>query len=235
MKMNCLILDDDELPRLVIEDLVKATDFLNLVKTCADPMEATNVLNSEQVDLLFLDVEMPGMTGIELIQNLIQTPQVILITSHEKYAVKAFEADVTDYIVKPVSKSRFFKAVSKAKAKFEQQMQGSAPAAATGDEFMFLKVDAKKVKVYMKEILWVEALSNYVTVGTATDKHVIRSTMKDIEEKLPSADFARVHRSFIVRVDKIDVIDDNTIDINGKLIPIGGAYKEELNKRLGLG
>lgn len=227
--MRCIIVDDDELSRNIMEDLVRENEQLELVKTCSSAIEAFNVLKAEEVDLIFLDVDMPKMSGLDLIKSLEVLPQVILITSHSEYAVESYEYNVTDFIVKPISHARFMKAVEKAH-------KNLARPSFTGDtaKTIFIKSDSRLVQVHTKNILYIEALGNYVNVYTTTGKHIVLSTMKDIESRLSPPEFMRVHRSFIVRLDKIDSIEDNFIHIAQKSIPIGKNYKDELMRSLNM-
>lgn len=228
--MRCLVVDDDELSRSVLEDLIKETDSLELIKSCEDAIDAFNTIKEDHIDLVFLDIEMPKMDGMEMLRNLNPLPQIILVTSHAEYAVESYEYDVTDFVHKPVSHARFLKAVDKALKRFED----SRANITAKDKTIFIKADSKLVQINTEEILWVEALGNYMRIYTTKGKYTILSTMKDIASKLPIDDFVRVHRSFIVRVDKIESIEDNYILIDGKQISIGKAYKEELSKRLNL-
>lgn len=229
MVMRCLIVDDDELSRNIMEDLVKEDEQLELVKTCASAIEAFNVLKSEEIDLIFLDVDMPKMTGIDLIKSLDVVPQVILITSHSEFAVESYELNVTDFIVKPISHARFIKAVEKVRKNL------SRPAfSQETTKSIFIKTDSRLVQVHTKNLLYIEALGNYVNVYTTSGKFIVLSTMKDIESRLTAPEFMRVHRSFIVRLDKIESIEDNFIHINQKSIPIGKNYKDDLMKSLNM-
>lgn len=226
--MNCIIVDDDELSRNIIEDLVKESEFLNLVKSCENAVEAFNLLRDEDIDLAFLDIEMPKMNGMELVKNLDSKTQIILITSHSEYASESYEYEVTDFIVKPITPGRFMKAITKAKRLADQSGGGS-----TGESRkLFVKADSRLVQVDTKDILYVEALGNYVIIHTVKEKLTVHFTMKDMLAKLPTKEFIRVHRSFIVRLDRIEAIEDNMIDIKGKAINIGRAYKDELLNRL---
>jgi DNA-binding LytR/AlgR family response regulator len=212
-----------------MEDLVKEDEQLELVKTCASAIEAFNVLKSEEIDLIFLDVDMPKMTGIDLIKSLDVVPQVILITSHSEFAVESYELNVTDFIVKPISHARFIKAVEKARKNL------SRPAfSQETTKSIFIKTDSRLVQVHTKNLLYIEALGNYVNVYTTSGKFIVLSTMKDIESRLTAPEFMRVHRSFIVRLDKIESIEDNFIHINQKSIPIGKNYKDDLMKSLNM-
>lgn len=224
--MKCIIVDDDELSRNIMEDLVAGTDLI-LVKSCASAMEAFNVLKSENIDLIFLDVDMPKMSGLDLMKALDDLPQVVLITSHSEFALESWEYNVTDFIVKPISHARFLKALDKVKRN-DAKPEGISDNSKT----LFIKTDSRLVQVFKEHVLYIEALGNYVTVFTTTGKYIVLSTMKDLEAKLTAPDFARVHRSYIVRLDKITSIEDNFINVGGKAIPIGKNYKDELMKSL---
>lgn len=228
--MKCLIVDDDALSREIIQDLVEQTPDLTLVKSCESAMEAFNVLKDESIDLVFLDVEMPEMSGIELIKNVDVLPQVILVTSHTEYALESYEYNVTDFIAKPLQPARFLKAIEKAKKMHQMEEAPASTSAST----IFIKTDSRLVQVDTRNILFIEALGNYVNIYTDKGRYTILSTMKEIEKKLGPPEFARVHRSYIVRIDKIDLIEDNLIAINDKQINIGKVYKEELTKQLNM-
>jgi DNA-binding LytR/AlgR family response regulator len=218
--MRCLVVDDDELSRSILADLINETDSLELTKSCEDAIEAFNIIKDEHIDLVFLDIEMPKMDGMEMLRTLSPLPQVILVTSHSKYALESYEYDVTDFIQKPVTHARFLKSVEKALSRFE----GNRANITSKDKTIFIKTESKLVQINTEDVLWVEAKGKYT----------ILSTMKDIASKLSAEEFVRVHRSFIVRVDKIETIEDNYILINQKQISIGKAYKEALSKRLNL-
>lgn len=229
--MRCIVVDDDELSRSVIEDLINETDSLELIKSCEDAVEAFKVIKEEHIDLVFLDIEMPKMDGLEMLRTLSPLPQVILVTAHEKYAVESYEYDVTDFLHKPISLARFMKAVDKAYNRFETNRADIT----SQDKTIFIKADSKLVQINTEDILYIEALGNYMRIFTAGEqKYTILSTMKDIISKLSSDDFVRVHRSFIVRLDKIKTIEDNYIVINNKQINIGKAYKDDLTQKLNL-
>ena len=228
--MRCLVVDDDELSRSVLADLINETDSLELTMSCEDAIDAFNIIKEEHIDLVFLDIEMPKMDGMEMLRTLSPLPQVILVTSHSKYAVESYEYDVTDFIHKPLTHARFLKSVDKALRRFEE----SRANITSKDKTIFIKTESKLVQINTEDILWVEALGNYMRIFTPNAKYTILSTMKDIASKLSADEFVRVHRSFIVRIDKIETIEDNYILINEKQISIGKAYKEALSKRLNL-
>lgn len=217
--------------RATIEHFVNQTDVLNLVEQCSNAIEAGNVLREKQIDLLFLDVEMPEMSGIDLIKSLTNPPQIILVTSKKGYAAEAFEYSVTDYLVKPVEYSRFLKAVNKAK---ENRNTVTSSLTSQTEKEIFIKTDSKIVKVNYDHILFIEALADYAVINTNSNKYIIHSTMKGLEQKLPSSYFSRVHRSYIVNVDKVDSIEDMNIKIDEHNIPVGASYKESFMKRLNM-
>lgn len=229
--MNCIIVDDDEMIRLDLEEKINQTMTLNLVGSCSNALEASNLVMTQNIDLIFLDVMMPGMTGLEFIKTLSASrPELIMITSNKEYAAEAFDYDVTDFLVKPVAYDRFLKAVSKAKKNFDKK----GTTINTIDDHIFIKVSSRFVKLELKTIQYIEALADYVTIYTATDKYTIHSTMKGIEGVLPVNDFARVHNSYIVRLDKITAIEDNSISVNRVTIPVSRNRFKPLMQRLKL-
>ncbi|MBT6030432.1 MAG: response regulator transcription factor [Crocinitomicaceae bacterium] len=228
--MNCVIVDDDELSRSVLEDLINDTDGFSLVASCESGVDAFKILQEEPVDLLFLDIEMPKMDGMELIKNLNPLPQVVFITSHPEYAAESYEYDVTDFIQKPLTHGRFLKAINKAEQRFKVE---KANISSEG-ESIFIKADSRLVRINLKDICYIEALGNYMKIYTQEGRFTILTTMKEIAEKLSGNDFVRVHRSYLVRLDKIESIEDHYIKMGAKHISIGKAYKEELTSRLNL-
>ncbi|SDD26174.1 LytR/AlgR family response regulator transcription factor [Williamwhitmania taraxaci] len=232
--LNCIIIDDDELSCRVIEEFIKKTEFLNFVKSFPSAIQAIRgIEKGDDVHLIFLDIEMPEMTGIEFLKTLKVAPQVIIVSSKDQYALEAFEYDVTDYLLKPVNYARFYKGVTKAFDRFN-----SVTKQANEDDEIFIKKNSSLVRLKLSEILWVEALENYVVVNTGKEKHTIHFTMKAIESQLPSNTFKRVHRSFIVNVKRISSIEDNSILLRfptgSKLVPIGKSYRDKLLRELKL-
>jgi DNA-binding LytR/AlgR family response regulator len=229
--MNCIIVDDDEMIRLDLENKISQTTLLHLVGVGKNAQEAAELLLTQNVDLIFLDVLMPGMTGLDFIRSLSASrPEIIMITSNKDFAVEAFEYDVTDFLVKPVSYERFLKAVAKAKRNFDKK--GTSVSAI--DDHIFIKVSSRFVKLELKKILYIEALADYVTIHTQNEKYTIHSTMKGIESTLPETDFMRVHNSFIVRLDKISSIENNIISLHNKAIPVSRNKSRHLMQRLKL-
>lgn len=232
--MNCIIVDDDKLSRRILEEFINKTEGLYLKHSFSEAVEAVNTLKKEDdIHLIFLDIEMPEMTGIDFMNSINAHPQVIIVSAKGKYALDAFEYDVTDYLLKPVTYSRFFKAIDKATLRFEKDKNNLI-----GRDEIFIKKNSTLVRLKYEEILWVEALENYVIFNTFKDKYTIHFTMKAIEQKLPSSNFTRVHRSYIVNTSTIDVIEDNSVIIRttegSKTIPIGKSYKEKLMRDINL-
>jgi two-component system LytT family response regulator len=235
--LRCLVVDDDPLSVQVVLNCIANTPFLTAVGSYTNPVEAAEALRTQPVDLLFLDVEMPLLSGIELLSTLQHPPLVVLITSSKDYAVQAFEHAVVDYLVKPVSYARFLQAAQKALETAERNNASTSTAdaieaSAPDADFTFIKVDAKLVRVGFDEVRYVEALGDYVHIITGQSKHIVYSTMKAVEEKFPSARFVRVHRSFIVNFNRIQALEDNSVVVEGKHIPVGQTYLRDVMQRL---
>ena len=232
--LRCLVVDDDPLSVQVVLNCINNTPFLTSAGSHTNAVEAAETLRTQPVDVLFLDVEMPLMSGIDLLRTLQHPPLVVLITGSKDYAVQAFEFAVVDYLVKPVSLARFLQAA--------QKVLDTATAAATAPEaafqptddpnFTFVKVDTKLVRVAYDEVRYVEALGDYVHIVTATSKLIVYSTMKAVEEKFPASRFVRAHRSFIVNVNRIQALEDNSLVVEGKHIPVGQTYLRDVMQRL---
>jgi DNA-binding LytR/AlgR family response regulator len=230
--MNCLIVDDNKLARTAMRQLASHVDLLRIVGECGSAMEAYNLLQKEKVDLLLLDIEMPGMTGLELTRNLGKNKPLIIFTTVKKdYAVEAFELNVVDYLIKPVQPSRFIQAIDKARELCESN-QGAVQI--SDAEFLFIRDSGILKRIRTEEILYLEAMGDYVKLITPAKFHAIHSTLKSLEEKLPASKFMRVHRSYIVALDKIESIEDGTILIQKHAVPIADAYRAALNSKLNL-
>ena len=229
--MNCIIVDDEEMSRNAMKHLIEQVSFLNLIKVCEGSLDAVKTLEKEKIDVVFLDIEMPDMNGMELIKFLKTRPLIILTTSHKEYALDAFDYNVVDFLVKPVSLTRFLQSADKAKELFENS---KTQLESVNKDYFFVKNNSVMNKLFIKDILWIEAMGDYVTVNATNKKFTLHTTLKAIEEKIPSNKFVRVHRSFIVAVDNISAVEDTIICINNKLIPVGALYKEAFMKRLNL-
>lgn len=226
--MKCIIVEDDELAVAALKKCIERHGGLEIQAVFSDGREAIKYINENACGLLFLDVEIDGVNGMELIRSLSRIPRVIIISSKSDYAAEAYDYDVADYIVKPINYDRFCRAINKLD-KIEENY------ADDGVDYFYLKNNGKLSQIYYKDILYVEALSDYVTIHTLSGKkYTVLSTMKAIESKLPEKDFARVHRSFILRLDKITEIEDNQARLNGQLFPISRNSYEELLKKVHL-
>jgi DNA-binding LytR/AlgR family response regulator len=234
--MNCVIIDDDRLSLKIIEDFVQKTEELNLVASYSSAVDAINGFSkpdAPNVHIIFLDIEMPEMSGIDFLKSLQALPQIIIYSSQEKYAVESYEFDVTDYLLKPVQYGRFIKAINRAKERIDKKEKVSDESTE-----IFIKNNSSLVRVKYDDILWIEALENYVVVNTFKDKYTIHFTMKAISEKMPADKFVRIHRSFIVNIGKIKLIEDNSVVVKheggSKVIPIGKSYKDKLMNDINL-
>ena len=217
---------------MAMKQLVSQVKDLELVKECADAMEAYNAISKEPVDLLLLDIEMPEMTGLELIKNLgNKKPLIIFTTAKKDYAVEAFELNVVDYLVKPVAPARFLQAIDRA----TEALESNKEEVKVGEqEFVFVKDNGILKRINVDDILYLEAMGDYVKVHTQQKFHVLHATLKSIEEKLPTSKFLRVHRSYIVSLNKIDFIQEGMITIGKATVPVADTYRSTLNKRLNL-
>jgi len=248
----CLVVDDDPTARSVMARYVSRHPDLELAGICADADEAKTTLQDEHVDLVILDIEMPGMSGLELadmeiMHGLETRPQVVFVTAKENYAAEAFSVDATDYLVKPVRYGRFEEAIARVNRlrAANAVLAGDTDATSDGDmplhqgdgmpaqdtspadDSVFIKVDGRLIRLNLDELMWVEAQGDYMLLTTDSSRYLIHSTMKALSEKLPDS-FVRVHRSFIVNLDKVKDIEDTTLVINRKVIPIGASYRDDL-------
>jgi len=234
MTIRCLAIDDEMLALDLIEDNIKKVPFLDLVQKCRSAMEAMEVMRNQQIDLLFLDIQMPDISGIQLIKSLHHKPMVIFTTAFSKYATEGYDLDVVDYLLKPYSFERFLKAVHKVQEYLDLRDraagQPNAREMVGSDGFLFVKADYKLYKINLKDILYVEGLKDYVKIYISEKPIVTQMSMKALEEKLPSRDFIRVHRSFIVAFNKIDFIQKQMLTIGNKEIPISEHYRDQLFK-----
>ncbi len=235
--LRCLVVDDDPLSVQVVSNCISNTPFLEASAACTSAIEAAEVLRTQAFDVLFLDVEMPLMSGLDLLRALPDPPQVVLITSSQSYAVQAFEFAVADYLLKPLSYPRFLQAANKVLEAITAQRTTEAAdvlplPAGSNPEFTFVKVDTKLVRVDFADVFYVEALGDYVHLVTSRSKLIVYSTMRAIEEKFPSQRFVRVHRSFIINIDYVQALEDNSLLIRDKHIPVGQTYMRGLLQRL---
>jgi DNA-binding LytR/AlgR family response regulator len=232
--IRCLAVDDEKLALDLIEDNIKKVPFLELVQTCKSAIEAMEVIRRQSIDLLFLDIQMPDISGIQLLRSLHHRPMVIFTTAFSKYATEGFDLDVIDYLLKPYSFERFLKAVNKAYEymDFRDRTSGQANTKdiVASPAFIFVRADYKLYKINLKDIQYIEGLKDYVKIYVNEKPIVTQTSMKALEEKLPSRDFIRVHRSFIVAFHKIDFVQKHMLTIGKKEIPISEHYRDQLFK-----
>ncbi len=225
--MDCIIVEDNEVAAFLLKEFIGQNKKLHLKDIFDSGEKALNYLSENTCDLIFLDIELKGINGIDFIKQLDNTPNIVITTSKTHYAAEAFDFDVIDYLVKPFSPERFEKAI--------QKVYKVAESLQTADQdFFYLKQQGKMLRVFYKDVEYIEAMSDYVDIHTAKERFVIYSTMKSAESQFPKNDFARVHRSFIVRIDKIKEVKKNTILIGEKEIPLSRTHKDVFLKKVNL-
>ncbi|PVY43108.1 LytR/AlgR family response regulator transcription factor [Pontibacter virosus] len=238
MKLRCLIVDDEPLALDVLETFVERLDNLELVCRCNNAVEAYNCLQNEHIDLMFLDIQMPKLTGIDFLKSIPNPPRVIFTTAYRDYALDSYELNAVDYLLKPISFDRFLKAVAKVTP---VENKGIATSAAPinhaepdyKDAFIYLKADKKMVKVMLADILYIESLKDYIRVKTDTKEIISYQKISFLEEKLPTDKFLRIHRSFIISLDKVQAFSATAVDVGKTEIPIGRLYKNDVLQVLG--
>ncbi len=227
---SCVLVDDDRMSLKILNSLVIKTPFLKQEGVFENPFSAIKTLSEKRIDILFLDVEMPEMTGLELLDSLVEPPQIILTTSKKNYAVDAFDYEVADFLLKPIDNySRFLKAVRKAKANLDKP---EINISNNGTKQIFIKVDSLLVNFNLVDILYIEAFGDYIKVHTEQKTHIVHAKLRIVEEKLPSYDFVRIHRSYIVRIDKIKNIDPSNLEIGKMVVPISNSYRGNLLSKI---
>jgi DNA-binding LytR/AlgR family response regulator len=231
MLLKCLIVDDESMARKLLEENIRQLPFLELVGACKNPFEAIQVLQEQTVDLMFLDIQMPGMLGTTFLQSLREKPMVIFVTAYAHYAVESYDLEVVDYLMKPVSMERFTKATLKALEEKQKKIPSPTPEVETASpDYFFVHVDYALVKVLIAEISHVESMKDYVKIYKInTPKPILtKSTLKAMEEKLPTKSFMRVHKSFIINLEQIQSIRNQNITIAGHQVPVSDMYLESL-------
>ncbi len=230
--LRCIAVDDEPLALELLEDNISKVPFLQLVAACSNPIEAMKVLEAQPVDLVFADIQMPGMTGIQFIKSLSKKPLFILITAYEKFALEGYELDVVDYLVKPVSLDRFIKACNKARELFELRNRPAATTPSEAPDYFFVNADYSLIKVVFADIQWVEGLKDYVKIhlqSTPNKPLVTRMSMKSLEEELPPARFLRVHKSYIINKDQVTAVKKASVLIGPHEIPVSDTNKDVLS------
>ncbi len=225
MKIKCLIVDDEPLAREGIAEYVKRLDFLELSGMCDSAVAAIQFLKENQIDLIFLDIQMPVLTGLDFVKTLPNLPKIIFTTAHANYALQGFELNAADYLLKPISFERFLKAVNKVAGSYKPQEEVQE----TDGNFFFIKTDKKYVKINFDDIYFIEGVKDYVKIHTTTERHLVLINIKNIQLRLPDNKFMRVHKSYIVPMHKISTIEGNVIRILGQEVPIGKEYREQMD------
>ena len=234
--MNCIIIDDEEMARAIIEKIIDNIPQLNLLQEFSNAMHAIKYLNQNEVDLIFLDIHMPDFTGFDFIQTLKNPPKIILITSDKDFAIEAFEYEcIVDYLVKPITQDRFLKAIQKVNAipLSTTTITSKSPGEDNAHEF-YINIDRRLIKIEFATVNIVEAKGDYIHIKTENKNYVVHSTLKKIEDKLPESLFFKVHRSFIINTKKIIDIEDNSVLIGKDVVPVSRANRPDLMKRLNL-
>ncbi|RMD73688.1 MAG: DNA-binding response regulator [Bacteroidetes bacterium] len=238
--IRTIIVDDEPLALDVLETYIEQVPELELVARCANALEANKVLAEEEIDLMFLDIQMPQLTGIDFLKSLVRPPLVVFTTAYPNYAIEGFELDALDYLLKPISMERFLKAVNRASEMLKLRQADEHPATEqtaddelqTEDDFIFVKSDKKLVRVNYDDVLYIEGLKDYVIIRMEKGRVITLQTMKSLEDKLPRQRFQRIHRSYIVNLDKIQAIIGNMVEVmekgQVKHLPVGKNYREEL-------
>lgn len=245
MNLNCIVVDDEPLALDILQDYISKVPFLNFVKRCENPIEALQIVQAGGVDLVFLDIQMPELTGIQFLKIAGNKCHYILTTAYPQYALESYDLNVSDYLLKPIAFDRFYKAVEKVHNQFKPVEQPtsaaqpiitpapfSAPANPVQD-YIFVKTEHKIQKIYLHDILFIEGLKDYISIFTKAERVITLQSMKKMEEALPQSQFIRVHKSYIVAVDKIESIERSRITINQKIIPVGDTYRDEFFRVIG--
>ncbi len=234
MTLRCLAVDDEKLSLDLLEDNISKVPFLQLVGKSRNPVEALNLLRTQEVDLIFLDIQMPGLTGLQFLKSLPNPPMVIFVTAYENHAVDAFGLGVIDYLVKPVAFDRFLKACNKAAQQYQLSHAATQPQQAAND-YIFVNADYSLLKITVSDIQWVEGLKDYIKIHLASSPKPIitRMTMKSVEEKLPTSRFVRIHKSYILALSAITAIRKNSVFINSLELPVSDNYKDVLRTFVG--
>ena len=229
MKTTCLIIDDEPLAIKVIESHLEQINDIEVVKTCTNAVDGLNFLKDNKVDLIFLDINMPLLDGLSFVKSLEDKPLIIITSAHSEFAIEAYELDLLDYLVKPISFPRFLKSVNKVfKVRNSiNPIQQSIPER----PYLFVKIDKKKMKkIYLDEILVIESLKDYLKINTTTNKYIIHQTLISFTEQLPPNKFIRIHRSYTISIDKIETIEGNSVEIGGIRYTIGRTYIDQVKK-----
>lgn len=232
-KISCIIVDDEPMARKIVSTYIGKVPKLDLIKSCSNAMEAFETISNNEIDLIFLDINMPEITGLSLAKSINKNIKIIFTTAYREYAIDGFDLQAVDYLLKPISFDRFLQAVNKIfELKVSSSPVKSVVESASKNEFIFVRADRKMIKINFDEILYIESLSDYIKIHTLTNSIVTRETIINIEAKLPTTKFIRIHRSFIIAIPKISSYTNEFIEIQKKALPISRSYKENVLQKL---
>lgn len=232
MKIKCLIIDDEPLAITVIKSYIEQIEDLELVNTFSNSIEGLNFLKNNTIDVIFLDINMPVLDGINFIKSLENPPLLVITSAYDQFAIETYELDVLDYLVKPIEFPRLMKAVNKINKRLNNSTKTPVESSKE-NPFIFVKIDKKKMKkIFLNEILVIESLKDYLKISTNSAKFIIHSTLSDFTNLLPERDFIRIHRSYTIAIDKIDAVEGNSIEIEGLRYAIGRSYIDEVKQKI---
>jgi len=231
MKIKCIIIDDEPLAISVIENHLKDFDYIEIVETFTNPLKAYRVLEQEKIDLIFLDINMPQISGFAFIENLSYKPLIVITTAYREYAVKSFELNILDYLVKPIPFDRFLKTINKV-YQHVFLSTNKVDVSFQQEPHIFLKVNKKLIKTNLNDILYIESLKDYIKVITVLGDYVVHKSLTAISEELPQSNFMRIHRSYTVSINKVTALEGNTVEISNRKIPIGRNYTKQAKERI---
>ncbi len=231
MKLKTFIIDDEPLAQKGLEDHINETGFLELIGKAEDPIEATEILTTKNIDLIFLDIQMPKMSGIDFLKKLKNPPIIVICSAYAEYALQSYELDVLDYLLKPVTFDRFTRAVIKAKEYFELKQKGKSHLY-LADDYFYIKCNNKIEKINLPDLVYLEATGNYVNIHTNNRKFIAYLTLKGIESYLPKEKFIRIHKSYLISIDKIQHIDVEEVKVGEIVLPVSRSYRNDLIERI---
>lgn len=241
MILKCIAVDDEPLALDIIEDYISKVPFLELVKRTENAIEALQLVQAGGIDLVFLDIQMPDLTGIQFLKIASGKANYILTTAYSQYALESYDLNVSDYLLKPIAFDRFYKAVEKVRNQMQKEetvapvtvepgLNSASPSSSPVQDFIFVKTEHKIQKIQLDDILYIEGLKDYISIFTKSERVITLQNMKKMEETLPKGEFIRVHKSYIISLDKVESIERSRISITGKIIPIGDTYRDEFFK-----
>ncbi|WP_264536605.1 LytR/AlgR family response regulator transcription factor [Flavobacterium sp. N1736] len=234
MKINCLIIDDEPLAINVIKNYLEPIENFEVVNTFSNPIEGLNFLKNNKVDVIFLDINMPVLDGINFIKSLDNPPILVITSAYSQFAIETYELDVLDYLVKPIEFPRLMKTLNKISKRLNNTTNNNSQETSNAESpFIFVKIDKKRMKkIFFNEILVIESLKDYLKINTLTGKYIIHSTLSDFTDLLPERNFLRIHRSYTIAIDKIDAVEGNSIEIEGLRYVIGRSYIDHVKQRI---